>query len=232
MFLILPVVATACTCFPRARGDVPQRPQSQSSTSWFSPRTRGCSDQLLPMIEHGRVFPAHAGMFRKKLWKQSGLPGFPRARGDVPPGVSPRSPIIWFSPRTRGCSCWDEHGAYDFDVFPAHAGMFPIPIVTERLFHGFPRARGDVPTCGTTHYRGCPFSPRTRGCSPLPLTDATTGSVFPAHAGMFRFSNGIFAHTISFPRARGDVPPGFSAACTACMFSPRTRGCSPLCVQE
>ena len=49
--------------FPRARGDVPQSPSSSSHRIRFSPRTRGCSDEIDRGRELVEVFPACAGMF-------------------------------------------------------------------------------------------------------------------------------------------------------------------------
>ena len=50
------------------------------------------------------------------------------------------------------------------------------------------------------------FSPRTRGCSGAAAGGAVAGTVFPAHAGMFRRGRGGRRKLGRFPRARGDVP--------------------------
>ena len=51
-------------------------------------------------------------------------------------------------------------------------------------------------------------------------------TVFPAHAGMFPKRTVICLRCRSFPRARGDVPPGYDPRPRCHAFSPRTRGCS------
>ena len=145
-------------------------------------------------------------MFRTITQCNSHLRCFPRARGDVPSGSLPVASAIMFSPRTRGCSV--------------------IRRPQRNPSHRFPRARGDVPRTDTTQCCKATFSPRTRGCS-VPLTTSTNQrSVFPAHAGMFRGDIRRSCQTVSFPRARGDVPPLRKRSTPCTVFSPRTRGCS------
>ena len=115
-------------------------------------------------------------------------------------------------------------------VFPAYAGMFLGFCYCKSDTRCFPRVRGDVPR--PSHRQACmqKFSPRTRGCSvSIDLFDGR-GGVFPAYAGMFRI---IFAcSTVSpgFPRVRGDVPQPECQRRTLPWFSPRTRGCSWVCI--
>ena len=52
--------------------------------------------------------------------------------------------------------------------------------------------------------------------------------VFPAHAGMFRALRDRISGSVSFPRARGDVPFPRQQIHKIKLFSPRTRGCSAL----
>ena len=111
-----------------------------------------------------------------------------------------------FSPRARGCSCAGDDLQKAQAVFPACAGMF-LPILTWFApLVGFPRVRGDVPTCLAMACAVSRFSPRARGCS-VPLGDGGfTAPVFPACAGMFH-------------------RPG-RLEITGTPFSPRARGCS------
>ena len=64
MFLAQAYIDSATYRFPRARGDVPKSKRLQIWCSMFSPRTRGCSEDLQQAMAEGVVFPAHAGMFR------------------------------------------------------------------------------------------------------------------------------------------------------------------------
>ena len=197
---------SSAASFPRARGDVPPEKMPEFFGAEFSPRTRGCSAQLLAELPLSMVFPAHAGMFRCVKPCNLLRSGFPRARGDVPRCSNAPSALLGFSPRTRGCSLYRGCAGWGDGVFPAHAGMFRYHL-------------GMV-------VRDNPFSPRTRGCS-SPNSDVVdfTG-VFPAHAGMFPAATTSWRSTPCFPRARGDVPLWDLGLAVGEGFSPRTRGCS------
>ena len=71
---------------------------------------------------------------------------------------------------------------------------------------GFPRIRGDVPVQIMGNTGETPFSPHTRGCSADILVSGSYFHVFPAYAGMFRYTYGICEFGGGFPRIRGDVP--------------------------
>ena len=77
-------------CFPRIRGDVPSRREMVEDLNLFSPHTRGCSWKPQATWLHSIVFPAYAGMFRKKPKRKRKKNGFPRIRGDVPASSYPR----------------------------------------------------------------------------------------------------------------------------------------------
>ena len=133
--------------FPRARGDVPMSAAGNLKSTWFSPRTRGCSVVIMFLGSSSGVFPAHAGMFLSQYISIRKPKSFPRARGDVPVLLDLLKHNILFSPRTRGCSFIWIVGDENEEVFPAHAGMFLGLSEAERHKKCFPRARGDVPIC-------------------------------------------------------------------------------------
>ena len=150
---------------------------------------------------------------------------FPRVCGDVPASPPPS--------RRR------------YQVFPAYAGMFRQQHYGRKYSKRFPRVCGDVPGdgLGVSHtvafsprMRGCPpvppfwgffrFSPHTRGCSSRCRTWAVWVIVFPAYAGMFphaRFHQGVDKR---FPRVCGDVPGMSFRLVLHDKFSPRMRECS------
>ena len=90
--------------------------------------------------------------------------------------------------------------------------MFLKALNIDQMLQSFPRARGDVPSLQRLLFGGV--------------------TVFPAHAGMFRLVRSLMRRGISFPRARGDVPSSNSSSPNPAMFSPRTRGCSLLVMQD
>ena len=114
--------------------------------------------------------------------------GFPRVRGDVPAS--------------------NPQYTYHYRVFPACAGMFLNNGPVEENPSRFPRVRGDVPPARLFNRFGFEFSPRARGCSGREPEQGPRSIVFPACAGMFRRLSRRNGVKHSFPRVRGDVPPG------------------------
>ena len=248
MFLYPPLKLLTQGGFPRIRGDVPPRTCRLSPAWRFSPHTRGCSDQLLPMIEHGRVFPhtrgcswkpkthkynakvfpAYAGMFPFSMANKAGRSRFPRIRGDVPHSNCASGVGDTFSPHTRGCSQQPYARSGGAQVFPAYAGMFRRPWPPPTCLRRFPRIRGDVPSPPGSVTAPARFSPHTRGCSRLRHPGSGVCGVFPAYAGMFRRLPLRTTQAVRFPRIRGDVPMCRLPPVHATKFSPHTRGCSQL----
>ena len=72
MFLSMNWVTCLNQGFPRIRGDVPLDAAYTVIVKQFSPHTRGCSDLKLPILGVDSVFPAYAGMFRKRFHKAWG----------------------------------------------------------------------------------------------------------------------------------------------------------------
>ena len=90
----------------------------------------------------------------------------------------------------------------------------------------FPRVRGDVPEDNDMVTEIQVFSPRARGCSFDTIIQNAKTNVFPACAGMFRFSMAFSNSSAGFPRVRGDVPECGGECGGTSWFSPRARGCS------
>ena len=186
MFLARVLRPGQMLCFPRVRGDVPFWQMDARWEDQFSPRARGCSSVHLAQGPLEVVFPACAGMFRRKPRSRCWPCGFPRVRGDVPDtNIDLRFPRK-FSPRARGCSRGFRTLKRTHGVFPACAGMFRRGGVCFITWTGFPRVRGDVPSFHLAADQATRFSPRARGCSQHPRRRPIKSQVFPACAGMFR----------------------------------------------
>ena len=50
-----------------------------------------------------------------------------------------------------------------FSLFPAHAGVIPVPFHYDISRHSFPRTRGGDPNVLDVAFIGIGFSPHTRG---------------------------------------------------------------------
>ena len=198
----------ASSSFPRVRGDVPADKQILEPPQMFSPRARGCS--YIPGAKHPafEVFPACAGMFPAIAVPDSSIRRFPRVRGDVPAD--------------------QVADQLQSGVFPACAGMFLFQRLLLLDGHCFPRVRGDVPRFNEFAENVKGFSPRARGCSHEDRTLRRGRCVFPACAGMFRWTRKNCGKPTRFPRVRGDVPIGVVSGGSMSPFSPRARGCSRL----
>ena len=94
--------------FPHARGDVPLWPHGYRCFLLFSPRAWGCSGIHAPRSGVVKVFPTRVGMFRLGPCCLETSPGFPHARGDVPPASGEQMKDFSFSPRAWGCSGMDR----------------------------------------------------------------------------------------------------------------------------
>ena len=88
--------------FPRACGDGPYVAYKVNDVDAFSPRMRGWT-RLTRKPSTGRsVFPAHAGMDRRRRTPHGASRRFPRACGDGPTSASAWMSSRKFSPRMRG----------------------------------------------------------------------------------------------------------------------------------
>ena len=165
-------------------------------------------------------------MFPVSTLQRIRLPGFPRVRGDVPAHINTAYLPSQFSPRARGCSLFELSLLISGIVFPACAGMFPAHQNIYPPSACFPRVRGDVPPTWLRCRATGKFSPRARGCSPVPHHTVACYHVFPACAGMFRREGHHGRYRYGFPRVRGDVPALNQHTAMMQAFSPRARGCS------
>ena len=192
---------------------------------------RGCSVvENLTQLPAG-VFPAYAGMFRKRRLGGLYPHGFPRVCGDVPATSTSMAIAVRFSPHTRGCSGTSGATRRGSSVFPAYAGMFRLVVSSLSLTRRFPRIRGDVPAMVNDASSPFTFSPHTRGCSGCGAAFIQPVVVFPAYPGMFQPVLRTLPTPNGFPRIRGDVPTANPAAEGAIRFSPHTRGYSGCCAR-
>ena len=217
--------ATA-SCFPHARGDVPDAERAWHLREEFSPRPWGCSLEDLGFLKSEFVFPTPVGMFRARRSRRGAGTSFPHARGDVPRSRNRPGRRAAFSPRPWGCSVRRVALRRCADVFPTPVGMFRPIQSTPFAGKRFPHARGDVPFAPIYPLIDDMFSPRPWGCSVDLTLFRSFDPVFPTPVGMFRPIQSTPFAGKRFPHARGDVPFAPIYPLIDDMFSPRPWGCS------
>ncbi len=210
--------------FPRPRGDGPCVLGSPGEWRWFSPPTRGWPELDGVAFAGESVFPAHAGMARKRHPRNLRLCRFPRPRGDGPGVYTIEANTGKFSPPTRGWPADPPVYGISVLVFPAHAGMARASALTPSWSFSFPRPRGDGPPYTLAIQYLTRFSPPTRGWPGIRRRIGSRSIVFPAHAGMARTGTAPPPTSLCFPRPRGDGPTMPPLSPTMRRFSPPTRG--------
>ena len=209
---------------PRTRGDGPLGDVLGLLIPVGSPHTRGWTASAAHQREHGRGFPAHAGMDPPSSCAGTGRRRVPRTRGDGPSSTRCASRRSRGSPHTRG---WTPALAADGGGgpgFPAHAGMDPRRGARRRRRPRVPRTRGDGPVLGRLPRPPRGGSPHTRGWTLQREGVGDPRLGFPAHAGMDRGRPSPRSARLGVPRTRGDGPASAAASFAGSLGSPHTRG--------
>ena len=170
------------------------------------------------------LFPAHAGVFPKRIVIDSGMEPLPRARGGISSYLSNARRNGVSSPRTRGYFLESVRRPRHYRLFPAHAGVFPCGKRSCGAARALPRARG-----GISGYMGHATvrafsSPRTRGYFRASCRPTFCRALFPAHAGVFPSSSSSVVSRATLPRARGGISAESTSPHHPQRSSPRTRG--------
>ena len=213
-------------CFPRRRGDAPQRRILDFRVLRFPPQARGCTLVAARPGGDADVSPAGAGMHLFLTGQSRLTVRFPRRRGDAPFLRPTSAPPELFPPQARGCTAKKFIPGELDPVSPAGAGMHRTDRSSAGSESGFPRRRGDAPFLRNQSLAVSRFPPQARGCtdadSPLMLTD----SVSPAGAGMHPDEDRGDRERDGFPRRRGDAPYAAAATTGSARFPPQARGCT------
>ena len=128
------------------------------------------------------------------------------------------------SPRTRGYfHSWYTSLTRD-QLFPAHAGVFPVGLPDLSGGIALPRARGGISVSAQMAEYQRFSSPRTRGYFRAQVVPVHRTPLFPAHAGVFPNSLAWSCSSASLPRARGGISMETIPLIRDVISSPRTRG--------
>ncbi len=132
--------------------------------------------------------------------------------------------LAWSSPHTRGSTPGLRTDTRRRCVFPAHAGIDPLPVIRYFMIARLPRTRGDRPihqVCGNMLALS---SPHTRGSTFCAPKDDPRDYVFPAHAGIDPAVLALHLRPWRLPRTRGDRPTAAACSVSPNRSSPHTRG--------
>ena len=152
--------------------------------------------------------------------------GFPRTRGDVPPGLLREWRRDRLPPHARGCTPRHHHRRPLLLASPARAGMYPPPSSSSPMPPSFPRTRGDVPCRGAAAPLARRLPPHARGCTVLALQPDRPAAASPARAGMYLETLPAAPRRGGFPRTRGDVPLADFDQAFVDGLPPHARGCT------
>ena len=87
---------------PRMRGDRPSGHSTSLKFGWFTPHARGSTSEALRIATVPTVYPACAGIDRKRAEAEIELVSLPRMRGDRPRPFGLSASCATFTPHARG----------------------------------------------------------------------------------------------------------------------------------
>ena len=214
----------SCSGVPRPRGDGPMDGARGSSRHSCSPPARGWTDDGVDAERHHAVFPARAGMDRRRRRRWRPQRRVPRPRGDGPTDLGVGSISSSCSPPARGWTGREEAGRRLLEVFPARAGMDRWTAPADRPATRVPRPRGDGPGQSIARVWVGLCSPPARGWTARVWMPNDRYYVFPARAGMDRIRSRSRTGATCVPRPRGDGPMAGNPPNAVAMCSPPARG--------
>ena len=209
---------------PRARGGISVPRETGTPRTLSSPRTRGYFQGIAGTGRAHALFPAHAGVFPTSPDGTATSHALPRARGGISVYFTLIPSMKDSSPRTRGYFQERTPSRSTLRLFPAHAGVFPVPRQVQARLPALPRARGGISVDLCAVVCLALSSPRTRGYFHNPGRHGSHRQLFPAHAGVFQHFRPLNKAQGSLPRARGGISTPCTSRVTISSSSPRTRG--------
>ena len=149
----------------RTRGGDPGTWARIDATVTYFPHTRGWSYYMLMWKEQIMVFPAHAGVIPTLTVLSTLTQGISRTRGGDPVRQFQLPSGFRYFPHTRGWSRKYPVHLPTKRVFPAHAGVIPLPQPLSATYVCISRTRGGDPITTTVKRYVRLYFPHTRGWS-------------------------------------------------------------------
>ena len=145
-------------------------------------------------------------------------------RGD-PPGRSTSSyREIWSTPHARGSTSIHTCDVPGWLVYPACAGIHPLPKPFRTPMPSLPRMRGDPPYSALLALVKNRSTPHARGSTPFPEAHFAVYPVYPACAGIHPAGCCNPLALPCLPRMRGDPPKSMEGESSVKKSTPHARG--------
>ncbi len=209
------------------RGDRPHKVQYRAKQKRFTPHARGSTAIEAVEARGYTVYPACAGIDRRKRPSSSSRSSLPRMRGDRPPVRDMIHVFRMFTPHARGSTRTGRHLPGAAIVYPACAGIDRTSARCVCSMGGLPRMRGDRPRNEKRTRRRTLFTPHARGSTCKPCYNGIKQQVYPACAGIDRIPHRRRRLNTGLPRMRGDRPGSRTLRKKTSTFTPHARGSTP-----
>ena len=170
------------------------------------------------------VYPACAGLDRRLAGRLADTYSLPRMRGDRPLISILYSRCAMFTPHARGSTYHSYNKHPDPEVYPACAGIDPLPFQVPLELPRLPRMRGDRPLAIRASWSILRFTPHARGSTAYEASQKQEKKVYPACAGIDQNNSLFLAFFRSLPRMRGDRPSLAILLWLVEKFTPHARG--------
>ncbi len=148
-------------------------------------------------------------------------------RGDRPSSPSWGVKPSRFTPHARGSTPSIQNSVPQPNVYPACAGIDPMPPQVVQELVCLPRMRGDRPHHRKSRSVDTTFTPHARGSTSHPPAPPPPPPVYPACAGIDRFMPDCRSSESCLPRMRGDRPAKKVISRGMSGFTPHARGSTP-----
>ena len=217
-------IAAVMSVYPRWRGEHICVGELSGLAIGLSPLARGTPIRKNPVLPALRFIPAGAGNTRRHHFRQSGIPVYPRWRGEHKEWPNPRYDGYGLSPLARGTLTTSE-AFEELDRFiPAGAGN-TLPARLLRLWYAvYPRWRGEHSIWSFVKPNSDGLSPLARGTRSQEWRWNAQARFIPAGAGNTRVRRRDRSAAPVYPRWRGEHPLSSTSTDSAAGLSPLARG--------
>ena len=191
---------------PRSRGENWRPSGSTPQRAGSSPLTRGKRAVCPPVLDRGRLIPAHAGKTFFSRFVPFLTRAHPRSRGENVRTRFFEGLYRGSSPLTRGKRALRSVKGLQGRLIPAHAGKTLLGLRRCSATWAHPRSRGENDQRAAARRDCGGSSPLTRGKLYEQGCEWADKRLIPAHAGKTRRAHDARRLRKAHPRSRGENP--------------------------